>query len=176
MSRRYLEKYLILAGVKKVPGEVIKWFLHLKIILYPCVCSRVNEISFCVTREVDIFNCGFSIKVILRQWRKDRKFFHHSFLIFTRARVSREPLWFEHSNLFNGGSLGITFTFLLKRDYLINNYLKKTNSVNVSILKLGVLNVEFALKLRIYRFSQHCIQLPYIAGLSLEALICNLII
>ena len=33
------------------------------------------------------------------------------------------------------------------------NYLKKINSENVSTPKVGVLNVEFALKLRIYRFN-----------------------
>ena len=62
---------------------------------------------------------------------------------------------------------------------LFNN-LKKTNSENVSTPKVGVLNVEFALKLRIYRsfMSQmnpkevfhntaYSVQLPYIAGLSL---------
>ena len=64
------------------------------------------------------------------------------------------------------------------------NILKKTNSENVSTPKVGVLNVEFALKLRIYRslksvnMSQmnpkeafnntaYSVQLPYIAGHSL---------
>ena len=42
---------------------------------------------------------------------------------------------------------------------LFNN-LKKTNSENVSNPKVGVLNVEFALKLRIYRSLKSLIYLP----------------
>ena len=71
---------------------------------------------------------------------------------------------------------------IFKNDYNLITDSKKTNSENVSILKVGVLNVEFALQLRIYKSlkSLICIkwirkklsttlytQLPYIAGHSL---------
>ena len=42
------------------------------------------------------------------------------------------------------------FYFIFRRRYLIIK--KETNSENVSTPKVGVLNVEFALKLRIYRY------------------------
>ena len=74
-------------------------------------------------------------------------------------------------------------TFLYFMSSLFNN-LKETNSENVSTPKVGVFNIEFALKRRIYRSSKiliclkgiqkklsttpvYSIQLHYIAGHSL---------
>jgi len=52
-------------------------------------------------------------------------------------------------------------TFLHFMSSLFNN-LKKTNSENVSTPKVGVLNIEFVLKLRIYRSLKRLICLKWI--------------
>ena len=70
-----------------------------------------------------------------------------------------------------------TFFYILCRRYLI---IKKTNSENVTTLKVGVLNVEFALKQifkkcdmsqmnpkEVFHNTAYPVQLPYIAGHSL---------
>ena len=60
-------------------------------------------------------------------------------------------------SLSDNGMLQI-FSFFIERLYGAGERLKKTNSENVSTPQIKVLNVEFALELRIYR--------------SLKSLIC----
>ena len=53
-------------------------------------------------------------------------------------------------------------TFLNLMSSLFSNLKKKTNSENISTPKVGVLNIEFALKLRIYRSLKRLICLKWI--------------
>ena len=53
-------------------------------------------------------------------------------------------------------------SFLLRKNLGKSNFNGQNNSENVSTLKVGVLNVEFALRLRIYRFLKSVICLKWI--------------